>query len=184
MGRLIDRTSRLKVGDGLDPDVIVGPLASQAQLETVTGYIGCGTQEGSTLVYGGSVLSGGIFDEGYYVEPTIFADVDPSMRIAREEIFGPVLSILRARSLEEAVEIANGVEYGLASAIFTNDLARAMTFVEKTRVGLTHVNMPTAYKEAALEFGGVKASGAGPPEAGQTGIEFFTDHKVVYVKYR
>jgi aldehyde dehydrogenase (NAD+) len=117
------------------------------------------------------------------VAPTVFTEVKFAMRIAQEEIFGPVLSIMQVRSLEEAIEIANSVSYGLCSSIFTNDLRRAMTFIEKTEVGLTHVNMPTAYKEAQLEFGGIKDSGAGLPEAGQAGIEFFSQHKVVYINY-
>ena len=106
------------------------------------------------------------------------------MAIAREEIFGPVLVIMTVRSFEEAVEVANGVAYGLSSSIFTNDLKRALTYMERAEVGLAHVNLMSALKEPQLPFGGVKESGAGLPEAGSSGIEFFTHHKVCYVKYR
>ncbi len=106
------------------------------------------------------------------------------MRIAQEEIFGPVLSIIVVRDFDEAVEAANRVPYGLSSSLFTSDLQRALSFVERTEVGLTHVNIPTGYKEASLEFGGIKESGAGLPESGLAALEFFTDHKAVYVKYR
>ena len=106
------------------------------------------------------------------------------MFLAQEEIFGPVLSIMAVENFEKAVEVANAVKFGLSSSIYTNDLQKALTFVEKTDVGLTHVNLPTAIKEPQLSFGGVKLSGCGIPEAGHTGIEFFTEHKVVYIKYR
>jgi aldehyde dehydrogenase (NAD+) len=106
------------------------------------------------------------------------------MRIAQEEIFGPVLSVLRVKDFDQAVEVANRVEFGLSSSIYTKDLSRALTFLERTDVGLAHVNMMTAYKQPHLTFGGVKASGFGIPEAGKTGIEFFSEHKVAYMKYR
>ncbi len=115
------------------------------------------------------------------MEPTVFADVTPDMSIAQEEIFGPVLAIMPFDSFDEAVELANDVDFGLGSSIYTKDISKAMTFVNKTDVGLTHVNMHTAYKEPQLSFGGVKASGHGIPEAGKTGIEFFTEHKTVYI---
>ncbi|MDP7673183.1 MAG: aldehyde dehydrogenase family protein, partial [Vicinamibacterales bacterium] len=116
MEQLIDRTGKLKIGDGLDPEVDVSPLASRSQFDTVTGYIGMGTEGGARLAYGGNAVTGGIYDEGYYVEPTIFTDVDPSMRIAQEEIFGPVLTVFKASDLEEAVEISNSVKFGLSSS--------------------------------------------------------------------
>jgi aldehyde dehydrogenase (NAD+) len=106
------------------------------------------------------------------------------MFIAQEEIFGPVLSVIKAKDFDDAIDIANNVKFGLSSSIYTNDLQKALTFVEKTDVGLTHVNIPTAVKEPQLSFGGVKLSGCGIPEAGHTGVEFFTEHKVAYIKYR
>ena len=128
-------------------------------------------------------MTEGNFAHGCYIEPTVFVDVKPHMYIAQEEIFGPVLSIIAVDSFEEAIEVANGVKFGLSSSIYTRDLRKAMLFIEKTDVGLTHVNIPTAVKEPQLTFGGVKLSGCGIPEAGHTGIEFFTEHKVAYVKY-
>ena len=133
---------------------------------------------------GGAALDGEDYDHGCFIAPTVFDRVTPSMTIAREEIFGPVLVIMTVRSFEEAVEVANGVAYGLSSSIFTNDLKRALTYMERAEVGLAHVNLMSALKEPQLPFGGVKESGAGLPEAGSSGIEFFTHHKVCYVKYR
>jgi alpha-ketoglutaric semialdehyde dehydrogenase len=182
--RLVDGARRIVVGSGLDPKTTMGPVAGPSQLRTVLEYIEVGKGEGARLFVGGHRYTADGCERGTFVAPTIFADVQPSMRIAQEEIFGPVLSILVARDFDHAVEIANGVPYGLSSSLFTRDLRRAMSFIERTHVGLTHVNMPTGYKEAALEFGGVKESGAGLPESGIAAIEFFTDHKVAYVKYR
>ena len=161
MERLIDRTRRLKIGDGLDPEVDVGPLASQAQLDIVTGYIGAGAEEGANLAHGGRALSGGIYDEGYYVEPTVFTDVDPSMRIAREEIFGPVLTVFKARDLDDAVQISNDVEFGLSSSVYTMDLTRAFQYVGSIEAGMVHINSPTLGGEVHLPFGGLKSSGVG-----------------------
>ena len=112
----------------------------------------------------------------------MFADVTSDMRIAGEEIFGPVLSVMKAADFDDAIRIANDTVYGLASSIFTTSIAKAQRFVEESAVGLCHVNMPTAWKEPQLEFGGIKDSGRGLPEAGETGAEFFTDHKAVYIR--
>ena len=142
-----------------------------------------GLAEGAKVLCGGKKVEGGNFGDGCFIEPTIFTGVTPEMRIAREEIFGPVLSIIEVGDFEEAVEVANRVDFGLSSSIYTRDLERAMKFTQRTDVGLTHVNMITAHKEPQLSFGGVKASGFGIPEAGSTGIEFFTKHKVVYLRY-
>lgn len=147
-------------------------------------YIEIGRSEGAEVLTGGGRMTEGDLAKGCFIEPTVFGGVRPEMRIAREEIFGPVLSIITVKDFAEALEVANGVEFGLASAIYTRDLSRAMAFLEATDVGLAHVNMLTAYKEPQLTFGGVKDSGFGVPEAGKTGIEFFTEHKVAYVKYR
>ena len=121
---------------------------------------------------------------GCFVEPTVFSGVRPQMTIAREEIFGPVLALIRVEDFEEAVATANGIAFGLASSVYTRSLEHALSFVERTEAGLTHVNLPTAHKEPQLPFGGIKASGAGLPEAGSTGLEFFSRHKAVYIKYR
>ena len=127
-------------------------------------------------------MTEGQYAKGWFIEPTIFADVSPGLVIAKEEIFGPVLVVLRADDLSDAIRLANDTRYGLASSIFTRDLAKAQRFIAESEVGLCHVNMHTAYKEPQLEFGGVKESGRGDPEAGDSGIEFFTRHKVTYVR--
>ncbi len=181
---VVDLANQIVVGNGLEEGTTMGPVCGTDQLHSILNYIEVGRQEGATSVLGGRRLTGGEYDHGCFIEPTVFTDVTPDMTIAQEEIFGPVLSVITVGDFEEAIEVANGVDYGLASSIYTADLQRALTFLERTEVGLTHVNMMTALKEPQFSFGGVKASGYGIPEAGKTGIEFFTEHKVAYVKYR
>ena len=183
MNELIDRTGRLKIGDGFDPEVDMSPLASQAQLDTVTEYIGIGAEEGATLAYGGRVLTGGEFDDGYYVEPTIFTDVLPSMRIAQEEIFGPVLTVFKARDVDEALDVADSVKFGLSSSIYTRDLNAAFRYVNSVETGMVHVNSPTLGGEVHLPFGGMKSSGVGQREQGTEAVDFFTEVVSVYVDY-
>jgi aldehyde dehydrogenase (NAD+) len=162
----------------------MGPVCGENQLKNILGGIEKGKTEGAKLLIGGNRITDGDFKKGCFIEPTVFADVRPNMYLAQEEIFGPVLSIMAVENFEEAVEVANAVKFGLSSSVYTNDLQKAFTFAEKTDVGMTHVNLHTALKEPQLSFGGVKLSGCGIPEAGHTGIEFFTEHKVVYIKYR
>jgi len=181
---LMDKVKQIKVGNGLDPQVTMGPLAGKSQLERVMAYIEAGKKEGAKLLLGGNRLTGAEYDRGFFLEPTVFCRVRPEMSIAQEEIFGPVLSLITVDSFPEAIEVANGIKYGLSSSIYTRDLSRAQEFIEKTEVGLTHVNLPTSYKEPQLPFGGIKLSGAGLPEAGKSGLEFFTEHKTVYFNYR
>ena len=183
MEQLIDETSKLKIGDGLDPDVDMGPLASESQFNTVMDYIGTGAEEGAHLVYGGNALSGGIYEDGFYVEPTIFTDVDPSMRIAQEEIFGPVLTVFKAKDLDEAIEISNSVKFGLSSSVYTKDLTQAFQYVNTVETGMVHVNSPTLGGEVHLPFGGIKSSGAGHREQGVEAVEFFSEIITVYVDY-
>jgi alpha-ketoglutaric semialdehyde dehydrogenase len=161
----------------------MGPVCGPAQMRSILDYIEKGKAEGAKLLLGGKQLTDGDYADGCFIEPTVFGAVRPNMTIAQEEIFGPVLSIVEVGDLDEAIAVANQVRYGLSSSIFTNDLKSALTFLERTEVGLTHVNMVTAYKEPQLTFGGIKQSGHGVPEAGKTGIEFFTEHKVAYIKY-
>jgi acyl-CoA reductase-like NAD-dependent aldehyde dehydrogenase len=172
------------VRDGATEDCGMGPVCGARQKADILEYIAKGRAEGARLLTGGSALAGEDYDHGCFVAPTIFDCVARRMTIAREEIFGPVLVIMTVRSFEEAVDVANDVAYGLSSSIFTNDLKRALTYLERAEVGLAHVNLMSALKEPQLPFGGVKESGAGLPEAGSSGIEFFTHHKVCYVKYR
>ena len=184
IGILVERVKKIKVGNGLDPDTSMGPLAGESQLRKVLGYIEAGVEEGAKIIWGGKKIESVPYNKGFFVEPTIFIEVKPEMRIAQEEIFGPVLSVIKVESFEEAIETANKCIYGLSSSIYTKDISKALRFVEESEVGLTHVNLPTAYKEVQLPFGGIKLSGFGPPEAGQTGIEFFTRNKTVYINYR
>ena len=183
MEQLIDRTSRLRIGDGLEPDTDISPLSSQSQLDTVMEYIGIGAEEGARLAYGGHHLTGGIYDEGYYVEPTIFTEVDPDMRIAQEEIFGPVLTVFKARDLEDAVAISNNVKFGLSSSVYTRDLPRAFQYINTVDAGMVHVNAPTLGGEVHLPFGGVKASGVGQREQGVESVDFFSEVITVYIDY-
>ena len=180
--QVVEKVKSIRVGDGMEDGIDMGPVCGTEQLKNICAYIEKGKAEGAKLLTGGR-LTGGEYEDGCFIAPTVFAGVKPDMTIAQEEVFGPVLSIIEVRDFDEAIKVANGVRYGLASSIYTNDLKRALTFLERTEVGLTHVNMITAYKEPHLSFGGIKQSGVGIPEAGKTGIEFFTEHKVAYVKY-
>ncbi len=182
--RVVEKAESLRVGNGQDPAVAMGPVCGPAQLKTILAYIEKGKEEGAKLLTGGNRLTGPDFDDGCFIEPTVFGNVTSNMTIAQEEIFGPVLSIMAVKDFDEAVEVANDIRFGLSSSIYTHDLRRALTFLEKTEVGLAHVNLPSALKEPQLSFGGIKESGSGIPEGGKAGIEFFTKHKVAYVKYR
>ena len=183
MEELIERTGKLKVGDGIEPGVDVGPLSSQYQFEKVMEYIGVGTEEGARLTYGGKSLTGSGYEGGYYIEPTIFTDVKPSMRIAQEEIFGPVLTVFKARDLAEAIELANGVQFGLSSSIYTTDLTQAFQYVDQVEAGIVHINAPTLGGEVHLPFGGMKASGVGAREQGTEAVNFFSEVVTVYIDY-
>ena len=183
MEGLIDRTSKLKIGDGIDPAMDVAPLSSQSQYDKVLEYIGVGTEEGAHLAYGGHGLTEGEYSEGFYVEPTVFTDVSPDMRIAREEIFGPVLTVFKARNLEEAIQISNSVEFGLSSSVYTKDLTRAFEYINTVETGMVHVNAPTLGGEVHLPFGGLKASGVGQREQGTEAFDFFTETITVYIDH-
>jgi aldehyde dehydrogenase (NAD+) len=183
MEQLVDRTSKLKIGDGLDPEVDVSPLSSEYQMQKVLEYIGIGTEEGANLVYGGHAVTGGIYDQGYYVEPTVFTDVASDMRIAQEEIFGPVLTVFKARDLEDAIKISNSVKFGLSSSIYTRDLPKAFRYINTVEAGMVHVNAPTLGGEVHLPFGGLKASGVGQREQGVEAVDFFSEVITVYIDY-
>ena len=183
MEELVDRTSKLKIGDGLDPEVDVSPLSSEYQMQKVLEYIGIGTEEGANLVYGGHAVTGGIYDQGYYVEPTVFSDVASDMRIAQEEIFGPVLTVFKARDLEEAIKISNSVKFGLSSSVYTRDLPKAFRYINTVEAGMVHVNAPTLGGEVHLPFGGLKASGVGQREQGVEAVDFFSEVITVYIDY-
>ena len=183
MEQLIERTGKLKIGNGLDVDVDISPLSSKSQFDTVSEYIGIGTEEGANLVFGGRSLSGGIYDEGYYIEPTIFTDVGLDMRIAQEEIFGPVLTVFKAEDLEEAIQISNSVKFGLSSSVYTKDLTRAFQYINTVDAGMVHVNAPTLGGEVHLPFGGLKSSGVGQREQGVEAFDFFSEVITVYIDH-
>ncbi|MDQ0315409.1 betaine-aldehyde dehydrogenase [Amorphus orientalis] len=177
--RLIERTKEIRLGDPMDPETQMGPLVSEAQREKVLGYIETGKREGATLAHGGGVPSGGLFDKGAFVEPTIFSDVTDEMTIAREEIFGPVLSLLTFETEEEAVERANATPFGLAAGVFTGDITRAHRVAGALEAGICWIN---AYNLTPVEapFGGVKQSGFGR-ENGRAAMEFYSQLKTIHV---
>jgi aldehyde dehydrogenase (NAD+) len=181
--RVAKRAESMRIGAGADPQTEMGPSVDENQFKTVLSYIDIGREDGATLVCGGSRATGDGLDKGYFVRPTVFDNVTPDMRVAREEIFGPVLSVLRVRDFEHAMEVANDCEYGLSSSIFTNDAARIFRFVDEIETGMTHINSPTTGGEAHVPFGGIKGTGIGDREQGSTALDFYTDLKVVYVDY-
>jgi aldehyde dehydrogenase (NAD+) len=181
--QFVARARTLVVGDGLRPETQVGPSNSGGQLETVMKYVKIGRDEGAKLVTGGSRLETGAYGKGYFHEPTVFADADPKMRIAREEIFGPVVSIMPCRSVEQAIEIANGVEYGLSASIYTQDINRAFQAMRDLYTGIFYVNAPTIGAEVHLPFGGTKNTGNGHREAGVAALDVFSEWKSIYIDF-
>lgn len=179
----VARAKALVVGDGLDERVQMGPSNSETQLKTVMNYVEIGRQEGATLVCGGNRLTSGPYAKGYFHEPTIFINVDPKMRIAQEEIFGPVVSVMKCGSLEEAIDIANGVEYGLSAAIYTQDINRAFKAMRDLYTGIFYINAPTIGAEVHLPFGGTKNTGNGHREAGVAALEVFSEWKSCYIDF-
>jgi aldehyde dehydrogenase (NAD+) len=183
VSRIAKRAESMRLGAGADAQTEMGPSVDENQFKTVLSYIDIGREDGAKLVCGGSRADGAGLDKGYFVRPAVFDHVTRDMRIAREEIFGPVLSVLRVRDFDEAMEVANDCEYGLSSSIFTNDAARIFRFVDEIETGMTHVNSPTTGGEAHVPFGGIKGTGIGDREQGSTALDFYTDLKVVYVDY-
>jgi alpha-ketoglutaric semialdehyde dehydrogenase len=180
--RFVTRTTKLKIGDGLDESVEVGPQVNASQIETSRQYVEIAKNEGAELLCGGCALTDGPYAQGTFFEPTVFACVKPAMRIAREEVFGPVVALLEFESFEEAVEIANSVDYGLSTAIYTKDVNRAFAAMRDLEAGITYINAPTIGAEVHLPFGGVKHTGNGHRE-GLGALDFFTTWKAVYVDY-
>jgi aldehyde dehydrogenase (NAD+) len=161
----------------------MGPSVDENQFGTVLRYIEIGREDGAQLACGGERATGEGLEKGYFVQPTVFDHVKPDMRIAREEVFGPVLSVIRVKDFDEAMTAANDSEYGLSSSIFSNDAARIFRFVDEIETGMTHINSPTTGGEAHIPFGGIKATGIGDREQGSTALDFYTEIKVVYVDY-
>jgi acyl-CoA reductase-like NAD-dependent aldehyde dehydrogenase len=181
--RLIDRVSSMKVGNGLDPDVELAPVINEQQRNRVLEYIGIGQQEGAKLLLGGEELTGGEYKNGYFISPTVFDEMTPDMRIAREEIFGPVTGIMRIDSIEEAIAFANGVDYGLSCSIYTHDITNVFKAVQQLEFGLVYVNAPTIGAEVQVPFGGFKNTGNGHREAGPQALDEFTEWKTVGIDF-
>ncbi|GAB4203050.1 MAG: aldehyde dehydrogenase family protein [Roseiflexaceae bacterium] len=181
--RIVARAQQLRVGNGLDSQTEMGPLINAKAVEKVLGYIEIGQQEGAQLLCGGHRLTEGAYAHGFFIEPTVFAGVKRTMRIAREEIFGPVLSIIEVDSYEEAVSVANDVEYGLSASIYTRDINAAYRAMRDIESGIVYINAPTIGAEIHLPFGGVKATGNGHREAGPQMLDAFSEWKSVYVDF-
>jgi aldehyde dehydrogenase (NAD+) len=179
----VSRARALKIGNGLDPTVQVGPLINEAQRRTVESYVEVGKHEGAKLLCGGHRLTGPEYDQGWFFAPTIFGDCDPKMRIAQEEIFGPVVSVIPCDSLDDAMEIGNGVAYGLSSSLYTRNVSHAFTAMREMNTGIFYVNAPTIGAETHLPFGGTKQTGNGHREAATAALDFYSEWKSIYVDY-
>ncbi|MGA9471202.1 MAG: aldehyde dehydrogenase family protein [Terriglobales bacterium] len=181
--QFVARAKKIRVGNGLDETVDMGPAVNENQLNTDLKYIEIGRNENAKLVLGGNRLDKGEYQHGWFIEPTVFIDVDPKMRIAQEEIFGPVVSIIPCEDLENAIEIANNIEYGLSSSLYTKDVNKAFSAIRDLETGITYINAPTIGAEVHLPFGGTKATGNGHREGGIGAIDFYSEWKSVYVDY-
>ena len=181
--KLVSAAERLRLGPGWEPDTDVGPVINRSALEKIHSYTGIGRDEGATLLTGGEVGGGNGLENGYFYRPTIFGDVEPGMRIAQEEIFGPTTALIPVKDTDEAIRVANGVRYGLSSSIFTRDVNRAFRAMRDLVTGITYVNAGTIGAEVHLPFGGMKETGNGHREAGQAALDVFTEWKSIYVDY-
>ncbi|MCL6092747.1 MAG: aldehyde dehydrogenase family protein [Actinomycetota bacterium] len=181
--KLLAGVADIRVGNGAEPETQVGPSIDETQLQTVLRYIDIGKEEGARLLAGGERLTDPPLDRGFFVAPTVFGDVTPQMRIAQEEIFGPVLAVIAVADFEEAMQVANSVRFGLSASICTRDLTRAMEFIDRIEAGLVHVNSPTVGAEVQVPFGGMKDSSTGTREQGRVAIDFYTEIKTVYLEY-
>jgi aldehyde dehydrogenase (NAD+) len=180
---LVARAEKLMIGDGLDETVEMGPLINEPAREKVARYVEIGRHEGARLLTGGSIYTQGSCANGYFFQPTIFDQVASTMRIAQEEIFGPVLSVIEINSFEDAIAVLNDTRYGLSSSIYTRDVGRAFRAMRDIEAGITYINGPTIGAEVHLPFGGVKDTGNGHREAGTTVYDIFSEWKSVYVDY-
>jgi acyl-CoA reductase-like NAD-dependent aldehyde dehydrogenase len=181
--RLVARAESMRLGPGWEDDTDLGPVINKAAIEKIDRYSKIGADEGAHLLTGGEPATDGELAKGFYYRPTVFADVDPQMRIAQEEIFGPTTALIPVGSFEEAVRVANGIQYGLSSSIFTRDVNRAFRAMRDLQTGITYVNAGTTGAEVHLPFGGTKDTGNGHREAGQAALDVFTEWKSIYVDY-
>jgi acyl-CoA reductase-like NAD-dependent aldehyde dehydrogenase len=181
--RLVRRAEAMRIGPGWLPETDLGPVINRDALEKIDSYTHIGEGEGAKLLTGGEPATEGELARGFYYRPTIFGDVDPEMRVAQEEIFGPTTALIRVRDFDEAVRVANGIRYGLSSSIFTQDVNRAFRAMRDLEAGITYINAGTTGAEVHLPFGGVKGTGNGHREAGQAALDVFTEWKAIYVDY-
>jgi alpha-ketoglutaric semialdehyde dehydrogenase len=181
--RLVHEAEQLRLGVGWEEDTDVGPVINRTALEKIHSYTEIGRDEGAKLLTGGEVASGDGLDKGFYYRPTIFGEVDPEMRIAQDEIFGPTTAVIKVGDTDEAIRVSNGIKYGLSSSIFTRDVNRAFRAMRDLKAGITYINAGTIGAEVHLPFGGVKDTGNGHREAGQAALDFFTEWKSIYVDY-
>jgi aldehyde dehydrogenase (NAD+) len=180
---LYERTSKLRLGAGYEPDTEIGPIINERQLQRVNEYMNIAREEGAKILIGGEIAREGQLKEGNFFQPTILDNVTPDMRVAREEIFGPVVALIEVSSFEEAIAILNNTNYGLSSSVYTRDVNRAFTAMRDIEAGITYINGPTIGAEVHLPFGGVKQTGNGHREAGTTALDVFTEWKSVYVDF-
>jgi alpha-ketoglutaric semialdehyde dehydrogenase len=180
--KLLTKVKEIKVGNGLENESWMGPCASESQLNTVLSYIEKGIEDGATLLFGGKRIDEGELAKGFYVQPTVFENVKSHMTIAQEEIFGPVLALMKVDTLEEALDVANDVKFGLSASIFTRNIGNMLSFVQDMEAGLVRINAESAGVELQAPFGGMKQSSSHSREQGQAAIEFFTSIKTVFVK--
>jgi aldehyde dehydrogenase (NAD+) len=181
--RFVERVKALRVGDGLDPSSEMGPCVNEGQLKTVMHYVEIGKNEGAKLAAGGRRLESGAHARGWFHEPTVFVDCDPRMRIMQEEIFGPVVSVTPVNDLDHALEVGNGVVYGLSSAIYTRNVNHAFRAMRDLHTGIVYVNAPTIGAETHLPFGGVKQTGNGHREAAVASLDFYSEWKTLYIDF-
>jgi aldehyde dehydrogenase (NAD+) len=181
--RVVAQARAVRAGFGLREGVTMGPSVDPGQLKTVLEYQAIGKKEGAKLLIGGERMMDSGLASGYFPAPTVFDHARPDMRISQEEIFGPVLSVLRVKSFEEAMQVANGVKYGLSSSLYSRDSNLIFRFLDQIETGITHVNSPTMGGEAHLPFGGMKSTGVGTREQGRVAIDFFTELKSGYIDY-
>jgi aldehyde dehydrogenase (NAD+) len=181
--KLVAEAEKMRLGPGWEDDTDVGPVINKRALEKIHSYTEIGKDEGAKLLTGGEVATGNGLDNGFFYRPTIFGDVDPQMRVAQEEIFGPTTALIRVKDVDEAIRVSNGIKYGLSSSIFTRDVNTAFRAMRDLEAGITYINAGTIGAEVHLPFGGTKDTGNGHREAGQAALDVFTEWKSIYVDY-
>jgi acyl-CoA reductase-like NAD-dependent aldehyde dehydrogenase len=179
----VERVSKMRVGSGLDPEVELAPVINEEQKRRVLEYIEIGKKEGAKVLTGGNELTGDGYDKGNFIAPTVFDDMTPDMRIAQEEIFGPVTGIIRTDDADAAIRIANSTQYGLSASIYTHDITNVFKAIQGLEFGIVYVNAPTIGAEIQLPFGGMKSTGNGHREAGPQALDEFTEWKAVSVDF-